>query len=84
MQVLKRILRTFVYKQVGTDPLGNAFFESKKLNQFGRTTRFVAYKNKNANDESMDNIHTAFDESAKLHVSWQNWLRHTRKEPPIL
>ncbi len=82
MNFIKNAIKSIRYRTVGTDAIGNTYFESKALNQFGRTTRYVEYSNKNANDASMDNLHLSFDESTKLPVGWQSWLRHTRQDPP--
>ena len=82
MQAIRNATRLLFYNKIGTDNLNNVYFESKRLNPLGRKTRFVEYGNKIANSNSMEGLHNAFEESTKLPVSWQSWLRYTRQEPP--
>jgi len=53
---------------VGTDALGNAYFESKKADATGRKRRWVIYNGPN--------------DASRVPPEWHGWLHGTHDSPP--
>ena len=62
MQIINVILIKIFSEKIGTDQIGNSYFESRRKDHIGRKRRFVVYK--------------GIPEPTKIPSEWYSWLHH--------
>lgn len=56
-------------RKIGTDSLGNKYFEAKARKDYNHTRRFVIYKGD--------------PDASKVPPEWHGWLHHQNDNPPL-
>ena len=70
MSLIDKFWIRLFYQHVGSDQLGNNYYQARSKNHLGRQKRYVIYR--------------GIEDGSKIPALWHAWLHYSLKEAPII